>query len=342
MSRKIRVAINGFGRIGRTIVRSFFQYPERYQEIELVAVNDLAGIKTLKHLFKYDSVHGQFQGTIELNGDILKINSTSVQFLSCRQLEDLPWKNLDIDLVIESTGNFLTKKQAEIHLAQGAKRVLISAPSKDEVDATVVLGVNDDLVSADKKIYSNASCTTNCLAPMIRVLEDNFGVESGYMVTVHSYTKDQSIVDSAHSDLRRARAAAVSIIPTTTGATKAVELVIPRLKGKLAGYGVRVPVPDGSLTDFVAKLKKSVTKEEINQAFKKASETTLKNILEYSEEPLVSIDIIGNPHSVVFNSDLTQVISEDASHVRVIGWYDNEWGYSNRTLDMAVRIGRTI
>jgi glyceraldehyde 3-phosphate dehydrogenase len=341
MSGKVKVAINGFGRIGRNVARSYFKYPERYKEIDLVAINDITDFETLRHLFKYDSVHGKFEGSIKLSGDTLEINNHKIKLLAHKDLKDLPWKALGVDVVIESTGLFLTKEQAQIHVASGAKKVIISAPSKNEVDATVVLGVNDKEITKDKVVYSNASCTTNCLAPMVKVLEDNFGVESGFMVTVHSYTKDQSIVDSPHKDLRRARAAAVSIIPTTTGATRAVELVLPNLKGKLAGYGIRVPVPDGSITDFTAVLKKPATKEQINEAFKKASEGELKNILEYANEPIVSIDIVGNPYSTIFDSALTQVI-EKATHpsIRVVGWYDNEWGYSNRTLDLCIKVGQ--
>ncbi|XP_069673867.1 glyceraldehyde-3-phosphate dehydrogenase 2-like [Periplaneta americana] len=343
MSNKVKIAINGFGRIGRNVARAYFERYDEYQDtIDLVAVNNSKNYDTLAHLFKYDSVHRTFKGSVKIDGDKLVVNGKSIQLLAVRNLEDQDWKSLGVDIVIESTGAFLTRADAQKHIDGGARKVIITAPSKDTVDANIVIGVNDADISADKHIYSNVSCTTNCLAPMVKVLEENFGIDSGFLLTIHAYTRDQNIVDAPHKDLRRARSAAVSIIPTTTGATNAIEKIYPSLKGKLTGYATRVPVPDGSLTDFTCKLKKITTLEEINAAFKKAAEGPLKGIMEYQTDPIVSSDIIGNTHSVIFDSLLTQVIPADGTHIRVVGWYDNEWGYSNRVLDLAKQISKTL
>jgi glyceraldehyde 3-phosphate dehydrogenase len=326
-----RIAINGFGRIGRLVFRELFK---RQSDIEFVGINDLTDAATLAHLFKYDSTHGKFNGEVYADGNSLVVNGVKIPISASRTLEDIPWKNVDI--VIESTGVYTKRADLEKHLAlSGAKKVVLTAPAKDQLDATVVLGVNDNILTGKEKTLSNASCTTNCLAPMVKVLNDNFGVESGFMATVHAYTNDQRILDLPHSDLRRARAAAVNIIPTTTGAAKAVGLVIPELQGKLKGYSLRVPVADGSITDFAAVLKKSVTKEEINEAMKQASETYLKGIMEYSTEPLVSTDIVDNYHSCIFDSQLTDVMG---NFVKVVGWYDNEFGYSNRIVDLVLKV----
>lgn len=338
MSNNITVSINGFGRIGRSVLRAYFKNPQKYQNLNISAINDIADIKTLAHLFKYDSIMGVFEGDITIEGEYLVINGRKIRVMK-KKLEELPWKDLGIDIVIESTGKFLSKKDGETHIQNGAKKVIFSAPAKDEVDATIVVGVNDHILTKDHKIVSNSSCTTNCLAPLIQVLEENFGLDSAFMLTVHSYTNDQNILDAPHSDLRRARAGALSMIPTTTGATKAVEKVLPQVKGKLAGYAVRVPTPNVSMTDVTANLKKEATIEEINMAFKKASEGKLKNILQYTEDEVVSIDLKGNPHSSIFDSKLTQVIGGKSKNVRVVSWYDNEWGYSHRILDMALILG---
>ncbi len=327
----IRVAINGFGRIGRLVFRALQQ---RHPNVEIVAINDLTDAKTLAHLLKFDSVHGRFDATISVDGSNLVVNGHAIAISAEKQIENLPW-NGKVDVVIESTGKFTTKADLEKHLMHGARKVLLSAPAKDALDATIVLGVNDSTLSGSEKTISNASCTTNCLAPMVKVLDDAFGLVNGFMTTVHAYTNDQNILDLPHKDLRRARAAAVSIIPTTTGAAKAVGLVLPHLKGKLDGFATRVPVPDGSLTDVVATLAKPATKEEINAAFKAASEGALKGYLEYSEDPLVSIDIVGNPHSCIFDSLSTMSMG---TSVKIVGWYDNEWGYSNRLADLVTRV----
>lgn len=343
VDKKIRLAINGFGRIGRNVLRTYFKNYSFYKDkFEIVAINDITNIQTLFHLLKYDTTHGVFPEKAFLEENILKIRESSIQLFSEREVEKLPWKTLDIDIAIESTGLFLTKEKASLHIVAGAKKVLISAPSKGAVDATVVFGVNDNLISQEKNIYSNASCTTNCLAPVAKVLEDEIGIESGFMTTVHAFTNDQRLVDSPHSDLRRARAAANSLIPTSTGATKAVEQVIPSLKEKLQGHSIRVPIVNGSITDFTVKLKRKTSVEEVNQILKKASEGAMKGIIEYQTDPIVSIDIIGNPHSGIVDSLSTQIVSADPSHVRVVIWYDNEWGYSNRLLDISAKIGQTI
>ncbi|MFZ4374718.1 MAG: type I glyceraldehyde-3-phosphate dehydrogenase [Saprospiraceae bacterium] len=325
-----RIAINGFGRIGRLTFRNLIQM----EGIEVVAINDLTDNATLAHLLKYDSVHGKFPGTVSADEHFLYVNNKKIHAIAERDPKALPWKDMGIDIVIESTGRFTDRESAGLHLNAGAKKVIISAPAKGDIP-TIVLGVNDEVIHADHNIYSNASCTTNCLAPMVKVLDDAFGVESGFMTTIHAYTADQRIQDSPHEDLRRARAAAISIVPTSTGAAKAVGLVLPHLKGKLNGNAMRVPVPDGSVTDFTATLKKAATVEEINAAFKAASETYLKGILEYCEEPIVSSDILGNPHSCIYDVDLTMVQGNTA---KIVGWYDNEAGYSARLAQLADRI----
>ena len=330
----IKVGINGFGRIGRNVLRAAFQHSQYGKEFEIITINDLGNTEILAHLFKYDSIYGKFDGEVKANEDGIEINGKTIDFVSQVNPADLPWNKLDIDVVIESTGVFTNRDGASKHLEAGAKKVLISAPAKDP-DITVVLGVNEQLYDADKhNIVSNASCTTNSLAPPVKVLNDNFGVEQGFMTTIHSYTGDQRILDFPHKDLRRARAASVSIIPTTTGAAKAVSLVIPEMKGKIDGLAVRVPTPDGSLTDFSCILKQDVTIDEINNAFKKASDTSLNGILEYSEEPLVSVDIIGNPHSAIIDGLSTRVIGERGNLIKIFSWYDNEWGYSCRVVDL--------
>lgn len=328
----IKVAINGFGRIGRVVLRELFN---RKEDVQIVGINDLTDAPTLAHLMKFDSVHGKFPGTVSVDGNNLLVNGQVIPISSERTLEGLKWGNVDV--VIEATGVFTKKEELMKHIANGAKKVVLTAPAKDELDATVVLGVNEHILTGDEKVLSNASCTTNCLAPMVKVLNDKFGVVNGFMTTVHAYTNDQRILDLPHKDLRRARAGAVNAIPTSTGAAKAVGLVLPELKGKLQGYSVRVPLPDGSLTDLTAVLSKVVTKEEINAAMKEAAETTMKGILEYSTDPLVSSDIIGNPASCIFDSLLTDV---NGNLVKIVGWYDNEFGYSNRIIDLVIKVGK--
>lgn len=328
----IRIAINGFGRIGRLVFRRAAAEAGKF---EFVGINDLTNAKTLAHLLKYDSVHGRFDGTVEVDGTDLIVNGNRVPISAEKQIENLPWN--DVDVVIESTGVFTKREECMKHVNNGAKKVILSAPSKDKVDATVVLGVNDHVLTGDEKVISNASCTTNCLAPMVKVLHDSFGLEKGFMTTVHAYTNDQRILDLPHSDLRRARSAAINMIPTTTGAAKAVGEVMPELKGKLDGFAVRVPVPDGSLTDFTAILSREVSKDEVNAAFKAAAAGTMHGILEYSEDPLVSTDIVHNAHSCIFDALSTMV---SGSMVKVVGWYDNEWGYSNRIVDLAAKISQ--
>lgn len=329
--KKVRVAINGFGRIGRV---SFRVMLER-SNIEVVAINDLTDSKTLAHLLKYDSVHGVIHADVKAEEDAIVVNGKKVKIFAEKDPSNLPWKELDIDVVIESTGFFLTKETAGKHIAAGAKKVIISAPPESSDIKTVVLGVNDNLLSKDEIIISNASCTTNCAAPMIKVLDEHWGLEDGFITTVHSYTGDQRLHDAPHKDLRRGRAAALSIVPTSTGAAKAITKIFPHLEGKLGGCGMRVPVPDGSLTDITCVLEKPVTVKEINAAFKKAAETNLKGILQYMEDPIVSIDIVGNPHSCVFDPEFTSVVG---NMVKVIGWYDNEYGYSNRLADLIQKI----
>ena len=334
----IKFAINGFGRIGRSVLRSMFKY-SKYNDLECVAINDLGDINTLAHLFKYDSVHGIFDGTVEVKGDKLVINNKKIQCLKQPNIQDLPWKKLGVDIVLEATGLFRDKAKAGLHIESGAKKVIISAPGKD-VDYTVVLGVNEDKYDNDNhNVISNASCTTNCLAPVVKVLYKEFGFEKGIMTTIHSYTNDQRILDMPHKDLRRARAAAMSMIPTTTGAAKAVGLVIPEVDGKLTGMAVRVPTPNVSLVDLSALLPKTVSVEDINAALKKASETYLKDILGYSEEPLVSVDYIGNPLSSIVDALSTSSMGD---LVKVVSWYDNEWGYSSRCVDLISFLGNKI
>ena len=330
----IRVAINGFGRIGRNFLRAALGHSQYGKKFEIIVVNDLGNTKILSHLLKYDSIYGRFDGEINTREDGVEINGRFIKFFSQVNPSKLPWNNLDIDVVVESTGIFLTREGASKHLEAGAKKVIISAPAKNP-DFTVVLGVNQHLYDADKhNIISNASCTTNSLAPPVMVLNDTFGIEKGIMTTIHSYTGDQRILDFPHKDLRRARAAATSIIPTTTGAAKAVTLVIPELKGKLDGMAVRVPTPDGSLTDFSCLLKRDVSANEINDALRKASETKLNGIMQYTEEPLVSVDIIGNPHSSIIDGLSTRVVGEHGNFTKILSWYDNEWGYSCRLVDL--------
>jgi glyceraldehyde 3-phosphate dehydrogenase len=330
----IRVSINGFGRIGRNVLRAAFSHSQYGKKFEIVAINDLGNTKTLAHLLKYDSIYGKFNGDINIKDGGIDINNKFIKFFSQVNPLKLPWDQYDIDVVIESTGIFRKRDDALKHIKSGAKKVVISAPAIDP-DITIVLGVNEKSYDKDKHhIISNASCTTNSLAPPVKILNDLFGVEKGIMTTIHSYTGDQRILDFPHKDLRRARAAATSIIPTTTGAAKAVSLVIPELSGKIDGMAVRVPTPDGSLTDFTCILKKNVTVNEINDVLKKAANTNLRGIMEYSEEPLVSVDIIGNPHSSIIDGLSTKVIGEKGNFVKILSWYDNEWGYSCRIVDL--------
>lgn len=328
---ELRVAINGFGRIGRIFYRALSEYSPN-SNIEVIAVNDLTNAQTLAHLLKYDSVHGKFKGKVEARAPILYINDSPIRIFTEKDPINLPWKDLGIDVVLESTGLFTDRDGASKHLKAGAKKVLISAPAKNP-DITIVKGVNEHLYNkAEHNIISNASCTTNCLAPIVKVLNDNFKVKHGFMLTTHAYTNDQRILDLPHEDLRRARAAAIAQIPSTTGAAKSVAEVIPELKGKLDGLSVRVPIPCGSLVEFVAQLEKDVTREEVNQLFKSVSNYHLKGIIEYTEEPIVSVDTIGNPNSTIFDASLTKVL--DKNFVQVFGWYDNEWGYSCRLIDV--------
>ena len=335
----IRVAINGFGRIGRLTFRNLMA---RAGEFDVVAVNDLTDNKTLATLLKYDSLHGRFAGTVDFDDENLIVNGEKIRIYEERDPAKLPWGDLNVDVVVESTGVFRSraangKAGYDSHLAAGAKKVIISAPAKDAPDLTCVLGVNDDQLTDDMKCVSNASCTTNCLAPVAKVLQDTFGIESGLMTTVHGYTNDQNVLDAPHPDIYRARAAAVNIIPTSTGAAEAVALVIPELKGKLTGMAMRVPVATGSVVDLTVNLSKSVTAEEVNAAMKAAAEGPLKGVLYYSEDPLVSTDIIDDPHSSIFAADQTKVIN--GNMVKIVSWYDNEWGYSSRTADLIAKIG---
>ena len=328
----INVAINGFGRIGRLSFRALLTK----KNIKVVAINDLTDTATLAHLLKYDSVHGKFNGTVSHDANHIIVNGNPIEVIAERDPKNLPWGKLGIDVVLESTGRFVDEAGAGGHIQAGAKKVIISAPAKGNIP-TVVLGVNEGILTGSETIISNASCTTNCLAPMAKVLDDNFGIEKGYITTIHAYTADQNLQDAPHSDLRRARAAAYSIVPTSTGAAKAVGLVLPHLKGKLDGIAMRVPIPDGSLTDLTCILKKEVTAEQINAVMKKAAETSLKGILEYTIDPIVSIDIVGNPHSCIFDSELTTV---NGTLAKIVGWYDNESGYSNRIADLIEKVGK--
>ena len=325
-----KIAINGFGRIGRL---AFRQLVER-QDTRVVAINDLTDVETLAHLLKYDSIHGKFNGSIAVVDGNLVVNDATINISAERDPSNLPWGTLGVDVVIESTGMFTSKEQAELHLQAGAGKVVISAPAKGDLK-TLVLGVNDEILTDEDRVVSNASCTTNCLAPMAKVLDDAFGVEHGLITTVHAYTSDQRLQDAPHKDLRRARAAALSMIPTSTGAAKAVGLVLPQLAGKLDGLAVRVPTPTGSVTDLTVILKKEVTAEEVNAAMKAAADGPMKGVLEYSTDPLVSVDIVGNTHSCIFDSELTKSMGKT---VKVFGWYDNEAGYATRVADLVERL----
>jgi glyceraldehyde 3-phosphate dehydrogenase len=338
----IRVAINGFGRIGRLTFRNMMS---RSQEFEVVAINDLTDNHTLSMLLKYDSLHGRYDGVVSSDDENIIVDGKKIRALAERDPAKLPWKAMNVDVVIESTGIFTGRAKDgkagyDTHLQAGAKKVVLSAPAKDDPDLTVVLGVNDDKLTPAMKCISNASCTTNCLAPVAKVLHETFGIESGLMTTVHAYTNDQNVQDLPHRDLYRARAAAQNIIPSTTGAAKAVGLVLPALKGKLTGISLRVPVGTGSIVDLTANLSKATTAAEINSVMKAAAEGPLKGILAYSEDPLVSSDIIDDPHSSIFVSDWTQVLGDNGKLVKVLSWYDNEWGYSCRTADLVAMIGK--
>ena len=325
-----RIAINGFGRIGRLAFRQLVARPT----FEVVAVNDLTDVNTLAHLLKYDSIHGLFQGEVSVSNGNLVVNGKEIQITAERNPADLPWAKNNVDLVVESTGVFADAEKAGAHLIAGAGKVIISAPAKGDLK-TIVLGVNDDILTSDDRIVSNASCTTNCLAPMAKVLNDTFGLEKGYITTIHAYTADQRLQDAPHKDLRRARAAALSMIPTSTGAAKAVGLVLPELAGKLDGMAVRVPTPTGSVTDLTATLKMEATAEEVNAALKAASEGPMKGVLQYCEDPIVSVDIVGNTHSCIVDAALTKC---SGNLVKVFGWYDNEAGYATRVVDLAERL----
>ncbi|NWJ53132.1 MAG: type I glyceraldehyde-3-phosphate dehydrogenase [Bacteroidetes bacterium] len=330
--KRIRVAINGFGRIGRIAFRTIV----KNENIEIVAINDLAPVDNLAHLLKYDSVHGRFDGTIKAEDHAIIVNGNPIKVFNCAQPGDVNWGELKIDVVIESTGFFTDKANAMKHVTAGARKVIISAPAKASPQEIkfVVLGINDEVIDRNDQIISNASCTTNCVAPMIKILDENWGLESGFISTVHSYTRDQNLIDAPHTDWRRGRAAAESIVPTTTGAAKAATRIFPHLEGKLGGFGIRVPVPDGSLTDLTCTLRKPVTVEEINLAFKTAAEGSLKGILEYTEDPIVSVDILGNTHSAIFDAGLTAVLGENHTLVKIVAWYDNECGYASRLAEL--------
>jgi glyceraldehyde 3-phosphate dehydrogenase len=333
-----KVAINGFGRIGRAVARIIMQ---RKGELDLVAINDLSNAKSLAHLFKYDTVMGKWGGTIEAKDDALVINGKSVKVLAVKNPAELPWKDMGVKVVLESTGIFRTAESPKggyaDHIKAGAKKVMLSVPAKDDIDATIVLGVNDDMLTKDVNCVSNASCTTNCLAPLAKTLNDAFGIEQGFMTTIHAYTNDQRVADMIHSDLRRARAAAANIIPTSTGAAKAIGKVIPELSGKLDGFAIRVPIPVGSIVDLVVNVKKDVSVDAVNAALKAASEGPMKGILVYCDEPIVSSDVVNNPASSIFDSLCTMVIGKT---VKAVSWYDNEWGYSNRSVDIMERMAK--
>ncbi|MCW2693329.1 MAG: gap2 [Mycobacterium sp.] len=330
-----RVGINGFGRIGRNFFRAV---AANHPDLEIVAANDLGDLKTLAHLLKYDTVLGTLPGEVRVSGDTISVGDHSIKVLSERDPAALPWGELGADIVIESTGRFTKADDAKKHLVGGAKKVIISAPASGE-DATIVMGVNDGDYDGSQTVLSNASCTTNCVAPMAKVLDEAFGIVKGFMTTTHAYTNDQVILDFPHSDLRRARAAAQNIIPTSTGAAKATALVLPQLKGKLDGIAMRVPVPDGSVTDLVVTLEREASREEVNAAFRAAADGPLKGILVYTEDPIVSSDIVGTPPSCTFDSSLTMVMGNT---VKIIGWYDNEWGYSNRLADLTALVGSKL
>lgn len=329
----MRIAINGFGRIGRVTARILLQH----KNLELVAVNDLTDNRTLAHLFKYDSIHGVFPGEVGHDVESLDLGGHKVKAFALRDPAELPWKELGIDIVIESTGLFLTKETASAHIKAGAKHVILSAPAKDADIPSVVLGINEHILTGKETIISNASCTTNCAAPMIMAIHELCHIEDGFITTVHSYTGDQRLHDAPHRDLRRARAAAVSMIPTTTGAAKAITRIFPELNGRLGGGGIRVPVPDGSITDITCRVKNLKTAEKINDYFKQLAEGRLKGILRYTEDPIVSVDIVGDSHSCIFDAQLTSVVG---NMVKVMGWYDNEYGYSNRLVDLVALMGR--
>jgi glyceraldehyde 3-phosphate dehydrogenase len=331
----VRVGINGFGRIGRLVFRVMAGRP---QDFEVVAINDLSDAKHLALLLKYDSVHGPFRGSVEPGEGSLIVNGREIRITTEKDPANLPWKALKCQVALESTGHFTSRAGLQKHLDAGAERVILSAPAKDKLDATIVLGVNDHTLKPGDRIVSNASCTTNCLAPLAKVLHDSFGIEKGLMTTCHAYTNDQRVADQVHTDPYRARAAAINIIPSTTGAAKTVGEVIPELNGKLTGLSLRVPVPDGSITDLTALLKRDVTKDEVNAALQAAAEGPLKGIIQYTTDPIVSSDIVGNPHSCIFVADWTQVIQGNL--VKTLAWYDNEWGYSCRTADLIARVAR--
>ena len=333
-----RVAINGFGRIGRNVFRIIALRPDT--DIEVVAVNDLSDDDILAYLLEYDSVMGRFDKEVTVSDGVMKVGGHEVKMLMERDPAQLPWAQLDVDVVVESTGVFRDRASLQKHLDAGAKRVILTVPAKDEIDETIVLGVNDSELGPEDLIVSNASCTTNCLAPLAKVLDDEFGVRKGVMTTVHAYTNDQRLADVPHKDLRRSRAATENIIPTTTGAAKAVGVVLPKLKGRLDGLAMRVPVPDGSIVDLVVELDRDVTVDEVNEAVRKAAEGPMKGIIEYTEDPIVSTDIIGNPHSCIFDASGTYVLGGNL--VKVMAWYDNEWGYSNRVVDLIERLGEVI
>ena len=325
----MRVAINGFGRIGRSV----FRILNSRENVSVVAINDIAQNDALVYLLKYDTVMGRFEDTVTLDGDVMKTSNNTIKMVAEREPSQLPWNNLNVDVVIEATGIFCARDQIQQHIDAGAKRVILTVPAKDEIDYTVVIGVNDDGLTANHKIISNASCTTNCLAPMAKILNDSFGIEYGVINTIHAYTNDQRLADAPHSDWRRSRAAAENIIPTTTGAAKAVGKVLPELKGKLDGIAMRVPVPDGSVVDSVFRLGKDVRIDDINEAVLTASQNNgMSNVVEYSTLPVVSTDIIGNPHSSIFDAPFTKVIG--GTLIKTLNWYDNEWGYSNRVADL--------
>ncbi len=329
----MKVAINGFGRIGRVTLRALMQR----KGIEVVAINDITDSATLAHLFKYDSVHGKYKGTVTGGADFITIDGKKIRITALKDPAALPWKEIGVDVVIESTGLFLDKASAEKHLSAGAKKVVLSAPPKGNDIKAIVMGINDSTLTSADTVVSNASCTTNCAAPMVKVIHENFGIEVGFLTTIHAYTSDQRLHDAPHKDLRRARAAAVSMVPTSTGAAKAITSIFPELKGKLSGDSIRVPVPDGSITDIACVVKKTADAAAINAAFKKAAEGELKGVLEFSDEPLVSQDIVGNTHSCIFDSGLTAVIG---NLVKISGWYDNETGYSNRLVDLIEKISK--
>ena len=338
----LRVGVNGMGRIGRLFTRAAFQHPEYGKSFEIVAFNDLADNKTTAFLLKYDSVHRKWDRKIEATEKGISIDGHELRGFQEPDPSKIPWNEAGVDLVIESTGRFRARADAAKHLRDGVKKVLISAPSKD-ADVTIVPGVNDDMLDVKKHdVISAASCTTNCLAPMVKVLVDSFGLRYGFMTTVHAYTNDQRILDLVHKDWRRARAGALSIIPTTTGAAAALHLVIPEVKGKLHGIALRVPVPDGSITDLVAVLEREVTTEELRETYRKAAEGKLKGIMEYTEDPIVSVDVIGNPHSVIIDGLNVMALGDRNEIVKVLGWYDNEWGYSNRLVDVVLMINKQL